>query len=69
MKINVNGSKSDLSAMLVSAERYALGRQTYIVEWTCDFLSKNLHLLLEKDKKNHDKRYKTTRTIWLWSMV
>lgn len=51
MKIDVNGSKSDLSAMLLSAERYALGRQTYIVEWTCDFLSKNLHLLLEKDKK------------------
>ena len=37
--------------MLLSAERYALGRQTYIVEWTCEFISNNLHLLLEKDKK------------------
>lgn len=51
MKIDVNGSKSDLSAMLLSAERYALGRQTYIVEWTCEFIANNLHLILEKDKK------------------
>lgn len=51
MKIDVNGSKSDLSAMLLSAERYALGRQTYIVEWTCKFISNNLHLLLGMDKK------------------
>ena len=51
MKIEVNGSKSDLSAMLLSAERYALGRQTYIVDWTCEFIANNLHLILEKDKK------------------
>lgn len=51
MNIKVNGNKSDLSAMLLSAERYSLGRQTYIVEWTCEFIRNNLHLLLEKDKK------------------
>ena len=51
MQIKVNGDKGDLSAMLLSAERYALGRQTYIVEWTCEFISNNLHLILERDKK------------------
>ena len=49
-KIEFNGNIDDLSAMLVSAERYAMGRQTYIVKWTCDFISDNLHLLTEKDK-------------------
>ncbi len=34
-EINFNGKIDDLSAMLVSAERYAMGRQTYIVKWTC----------------------------------
>lgn len=51
MKTQINGTKSDISAMLLSAERYALGRQTYIVDWTCKFISNNLHLILEKDKK------------------
>ena len=51
MKVNVNGDASDLSAMLVSAVRYALGRRTYMVEWTCDFIADNKHLLIEKDKK------------------
>ena len=37
MKIKINGKGEDLSAMLLSAERYALGRQTYIVQWTCEF--------------------------------
>ena len=49
-KIEFNGNIDDLSAMLVSAERYAMGRQTYMVKWTCDFISDNLHLLTEKDK-------------------
>ena len=31
MKININGDLQDISAMLLSAERYALGRRTYIV--------------------------------------
>lgn len=51
MKVEINGEKEDLSAMLIGAERYALGRGTYIVYWTYEFISKNLHLLTEKDKK------------------
>ena len=51
MKTQINGAICDISAMLLSAERYALGRQTYIVDWTCEFISNNLHLILEKDKK------------------
>lgn len=51
MQVKLNGKIEDISAMLLSAERYALGRQTYIVEWTCKFIANNLHLLTEKDKK------------------
>lgn len=51
MKIDVNGETEDLSAMLIGAERYALGRKTYIVQWTCEFIGSNLHLLTEKDKQ------------------
>ena len=29
--VTINGKKEDLSAMLVGAVRYALGRRTYIV--------------------------------------
>lgn len=50
-KIEFTGSQEDLSAMLVSAERYALGRMTYIVSWTCNFIENNLHFLTEKDKQ------------------
>lgn len=50
MDIKINGKLEDISAMLLSAERYALGRRTYIVDWTCKFISNNLHLLLDKDK-------------------
>ena len=51
MKINPNGNKDDLSMILVSAERYALGRKTYIVQWTCEFIKNNIHLLSNKDKQ------------------
>lgn len=51
MKIDVNGETEDLSAMLIGAERYALGRKTYIVHWTCEFIGNNLHLLTEKDRQ------------------
>lgn len=51
MQIEINGNIGDISAMLVSAERYALGRQTYIVEWTCSFIANNLHLLTEGNKQ------------------
>lgn len=51
MQIKFNGNIEDISMILVSAERYALGRQTYIVQWTCEIITKNLHLLTEKDKQ------------------
>lgn len=51
MQVKINGNKDDLSAMLLNAERYALGRQTYIVQWTCEFIANNLHLLTEKDRQ------------------
>lgn len=51
MKIEFNGNTDDISAMLISAERYALGRRTYMVQWTCEIITKNLHLLTEKDKQ------------------
>lgn len=51
MQIKINGKTEDLSAMLIGAERYALGRKTYIVQWTCEFIGSNLHLLTEKDKQ------------------
>ena len=51
MNINFNGDIEDISMILVSAERYALGRQTYIVQWTCEIITKNLHLLTKKDKQ------------------
>ena len=51
MKINFNGENEDISMILVSAERYALGRRTYIVQWTCEIIKNNLHLLSKKDKQ------------------
>lgn len=51
MQVKINGNKDDLSMILVSAERYALGRKTYIVEWTCEFIENNLALLTEKDRQ------------------
>jgi len=51
MQIKINGDKNDLSMILVSAERYALGRKTYIVQWTCEFIKNNIHLLSNKDKQ------------------
>ena len=51
MQVKINGNKDDLSMILVSAERYALGRKTYIVNWTCEFIENNLALLTEKDRQ------------------
>ncbi len=51
MQINFEGDIQDISMILVSAERYALGRQTYIVSWTCELIKKNLHLITKKDKQ------------------
>lgn len=50
MQIKFNGKAEDMSMMLVSAERYALGRMTYIVGWTCEIIKKNMPLLSGKDK-------------------
>ncbi len=51
MQIKLNGKLEDISAMIVSAERYALGRRTYIVQWICEFIKNNLHLITDKDKQ------------------
>ena len=51
MQVKINGNKDDLSMILVSAERYALGRRTYIVNWTCEFIENNLALLTDKDRQ------------------
>lgn len=51
MQVKINGNKDDISAMLVGSVRYALGRRTYIVDWTCEFIEKNLHLVTESNKK------------------
>lgn len=50
MNIVFNGNEEDISMILVTAERYAIGRRTYIVEWVCEVINKNLNLLSEKDK-------------------
>lgn len=50
MLVKVNDRIEILSSMLLSAERYALGRMTYIVKDTCDFIANNLHLLLREHK-------------------
>lgn len=51
MDVIINGKLDDISAMLVCAVRYSLGRRTYIVSWTCEFIINNLHLLTDKDKQ------------------
>lgn len=45
------GNKVDLSMIFLSAERYALGRTTYMVQWTCEVIANNLNLVTLKDKK------------------
>mgnify|MGYP004485764761 CR=1 FL=1 len=45
------GGQTDLSMLLVSAQRYALGRRTYIVSWTCDVIKNNLNVLTETDRR------------------
>ena len=45
----INGKQEDISMLMVSAVRYALGRKTYIVDWTCEFVKNNIGLLTKKD--------------------
>lgn len=47
--ISFKGNPEDMSMILVTAERYALGRRTYIVAWTCEVIKNNIDLLTEKD--------------------
>ena len=49
IKPQLEGTYSDLSAMMVSSVRYALGRQTYIVGLTTEFIGDNLKILTDKD--------------------
>ena len=49
MQIDFKGNEKDLSMILVSAERYALGRRTHIVCWTCEVIKNNLELFSEND--------------------
>ena len=51
MQIKFNGNKDDLSMLFLSAEEYALGRATYIVNWTCEVIANNLDLITLKVKK------------------
>ena len=51
MLVNFEGNPEDISMMLVSAERYALGRRTYVVQWVCEVINKNMHLLSDKDRQ------------------
>lgn len=49
MTIDFNGDSNDISMILVSTERWALGRRTYIVQWTCEIILNNLSLITNKD--------------------
>lgn len=42
MEMNFNGKIEDISMMLLSAERYALGRMTYIVEITVNYIMQQI---------------------------
>ncbi len=75
MQVTINGEIADISAMLVCAVRYALGRRTYIVQWTCEFIRNNTHLLIDKDiqvmirdieqQKQYSYRDKCDEECWL----
>lgn len=49
-RFDINCEPEQLSEMLVLAERYALGRMTYVVKDVCTFVGDNLHLLVDKDR-------------------
>ena len=49
--IAFKGNKEDMSVLLIAAERYALGRRTYIVAWICDIIRDNRGLLTDKDRQ------------------
>ena len=45
-----NNNRQDLDQIIFSAFRYALGRQTYIVSITVDFIKNNIDLVPDKFK-------------------
>lgn len=47
--ISFKGNSEDMSMILVTAERYALGRRTYVVDWICEVIKNNIDLLTEID--------------------
>ena len=53
MQINFNGDIEDILAMLLSAERYALGRTTYIDHDGCDFMSVYGITNFDEDRKRY----------------
>ena len=46
----------DLRDIVISALRYAIGRKTYIVNETCEFIKKHPELIDERVKKNYAQR-------------
>lgn len=49
MACKIGIESKELGMLCVSAVRYALGRQTYIVGETCDLVKRYHELLLERD--------------------
>jgi hypothetical protein len=45
--IHIDCTKDDLNMLITSAVRYALGRETYIVDWTCELVRKYMDHLTE----------------------
>ena len=43
--MQINGTQEDFNLIVGSAVRYALGRKTYIVSTTCDYVKKNIEFL------------------------
>lgn len=56
---------SEYEHMLISAVRYALGRRTYIVGLTVNYVIKELPRLSDSCKKNNARRHNRARTVRL----
>ena len=72
----INASNLQFGQMMVSAMRYALGRMSYVVTTTCDYirplipyLETSILYIMEKDieehKKNHDLGMVCDKQEWL----
>lgn len=49
MRVTFKGNASDLSVLFLAAERYALGRRTYMPGLICEIIKNNINLVLTKD--------------------